>query len=47
MLDFFYNDIFDEEISDALFKIFAGDYSDIHLTNKATNENSYVLTKKI
>lgn len=38
--------IFDNEISNAMFKIFAGDYSSIYLTKPNKNQKSYILTKK-
>lgn len=38
--------IFDDVISGAMFRIFAGDYSNIHLTRPDESEKAYVLTKK-
>ena len=38
--------IFDDTISSAMFRIFAGEYSAISLTKPNDNERSYVLTKK-
>jgi len=38
--------IFDDEISSALFRVFAGDYSKITLTNPQINGKTYTLTKK-
>ena len=38
--------VFDDIISSAMFKIFDGDYSSIHLINPNENESPYVLTKK-
>lgn len=38
--------IFDNIISSAMFRIFAGDYSNIHLTRSTETEKAYVLTKK-
>lgn len=38
--------IFDDIISGAMFRIFAGDYSNIHLTRADQSEKAYVLTKK-
>lgn len=39
--------VFDEVISSALFRIFAGDYSSIHLVAPDNEKKPYVLTKKI
>lgn len=39
--------IVDEEISSAMFRIFAGDYSAIRLVNPDHEEKSYVLTRKL
>lgn len=38
--------VFDNVISSAMFRIFAGDYSSIYLTRPKENEKPYVLTKK-
>ena len=38
--------VFDDIISSAMFKIFDGDYSSIHLINPNESESPYVLTKK-
>ncbi|MBR6690533.1 MAG: AAA family ATPase [Bacilli bacterium] len=38
--------IFDDVISSAMFRIFAGDYSNIHLTRPTKTEKAYMLTKK-
>ena len=38
--------IFDDIIGSALFRIFAGEYTDINLTRKSNDEKLYVLTKK-
>lgn len=38
--------VFDDIISSAMFRIFAGDYSSIHLTTPKEDEKPYVLTKK-
>ena len=38
--------VFDDIISSAMFRIFAGDYSSIHLTKPNNEEKPYVLTKK-
>lgn len=38
--------VFDDVISSAMFRIFAGDYSSIHLTRPNNEEKPYVLTKK-
>ncbi len=38
--------VFDDIISSAMFRIFAGDYSSIHLTRPNDEEKPYVLTKK-
>ena len=39
--------VFDDVISSALFRIFAGDYSSIHLVAPDNEKKPYVLTKKI
>lgn len=38
--------VFDDTISSAMFRIFAGEYSAINLTKPNNNEKAYVLTKK-
>lgn len=38
--------VFDDMISSAMFRIFAGDYSKIHLSKPNEDEKPYVLTKK-
>ena len=38
--------VFDDIISGAMFRIFAGDYSSIHLEKPNEDEKPYVLTKK-
>ena len=39
--------VFDDIISSAMFRIFAGDYSSIHLTKPIEDEKPYVLTKTL
>lgn len=39
--------VFDDIISSAMFRIFAGDYSSIHLTRPIEHEKPYVLTKTL
>lgn len=38
--------VFDDMISSAMFRIFAGEYSAINLTKPTNEERPYVLTKK-
>lgn len=38
--------VFDDMISSAMFRIFAGDYTSIHLSKPNNNQKTYVLTKK-
>lgn len=38
--------IFDDSISSAMFRIFAGEYSSIHLTGPTTETKSYILREK-
>lgn len=38
--------VFDDTISSAMFRIFAGEYSAIHLTKPTNEERPYILTKK-
>ena len=38
--------VFDDTISSAMFRIFAGEYSSINLTRPTNDEKPYVLTKK-